>query len=167
MEADQTPDPGLPLKKRSGRAEVLTVEKREQIVGLIALGASNRMAAMHAGCAPNTIRNTAERHPAFQTQIDSARVRPEVNSLKKLNKAGDETRHWRLHAWMLERRWPEQFALRKPGTVTTLQMHELLEKVMAIVMQEVSKEADKKRIALRFETVLAELLREQDAEDAP
>ena len=105
-------------RRRRGRPAVLDREKRRIIVALLFNGSSRRSAAAYVGCAATTIARTAARDPAFALEIDRAERHAEVDCLRLLRAAAREPRYWRAAAWMLERRNPEDFALRKPTDVS-------------------------------------------------
>src|SRR5437868_4570314 len=89
--------------------------KRREICAMLVAGASQTSAANYVGCVTSTITNTAKRDPEFARQIQRAKAECELNSLNKINAAGD--RSWRAAAWLLERTRPESYekvTLRQP-----------------------------------------------------
>ena len=54
---------------KCGRRPVLDEIKRREILAILAVGGSRRVAAKYVGCAVSTIQNTADRDPQFAAQL--------------------------------------------------------------------------------------------------
>jgi hypothetical protein len=116
------------------RRPALDEKKKGLVLGILSVGCSRRAAARLVGCSPDTIRRTALRDPAFAESIAKAESESEVLCLKNVKEAGKEKKYWRAAAWVLERRYSEDYAARKPGTITVSQVIDLLKQVSDILM---------------------------------
>jgi hypothetical protein len=124
MSTPQTPIP-LPDDSAPSRP-VLDDKKKAKIIALITVGASRRMAARYIGCAPSTITRTAARDPEFCEQLATAEQNCDVSTLQAIRVAAGNPRYWRAAAWLLERRNPNDFALRKPEVYTAAEFAEYI-----------------------------------------
>ena len=100
---------------RSGRPPVLDEEKRSQLLKLLNKGCSRRTACIAVGCSPGTITRTAQRDPEFAEQVNRAESRLEKKLLRRLDRASKKDRYWRATAWLLERKFPDEYARRDPN----------------------------------------------------
>ena len=134
-----------------GRRPVLDEDKRREVCAILSMGGSRRLAARYVGCAHTTIRNTAERDPEFLAQLHQAEGQHELLYLRSIQSAAKKEQYWRAAAWVLERRYPERYAKRRPGTVTAAQIIELLGQFAEVIVQELPHGEDKQRVLDRLE----------------
>ncbi|MFN7587337.1 MAG: hypothetical protein ACK5UQ_02310 [Planctomycetota bacterium] len=66
------------------------------------------VAARAAGVAPSTVRSHRERHRDFATALDAAIATAKSSMVARVRDAAPKD--WKAAAWMLERRFPEEFA---------------------------------------------------------
>ena len=107
---------------------------------MLANGSSRRMAAYHVGCAPSTITRTAARDPEFGDEVAHAECNAETEALALIRKAARKDRYWRAAAWLLERKNPGDFALRKPDALTLDQIRSLLASLSTFLLQDLPEE---------------------------
>ena len=119
---------------------VLDEPKRRLIVALVANGSSRRVAAHFVGCAPSTITRTAARDPDFAQQMAHAEQTAEIGLLRSVQKASRMPKHWRAAAWLLERRNPEDFAVRPPNIVTEQQAADAIHQIIQTLDQDLPEE---------------------------
>lgn len=136
-----------------GRRPVLDEVKKKEILAILAQGCSRRRAAQYVGCSPSTIRRTALRDTAFAEAVARAESQSEITCLTNVRKAGKKEQYWRAAAWVLERRYPEEYALRKPGTVTVEQMLDVLKQIADILTDETEDPKVRQRIRRRVNAV--------------
>jgi hypothetical protein len=141
----------------AGRPPVLDSKKKDLICVILKLGGTRRIAAQYAGCAPSTIRRTADRDAEFCAALRKAESQHEVSYLQRINAAAKQERYWKAAAWALERIHPERYALPRPVNYTPQQVCEILERFMEIVMQEVPVEEFRLSILRRLEELTSEL----------
>jgi hypothetical protein len=103
---------------RGGRPPTLDEKKRRQIIAILACGCSRRVAARIVGCAHATITRTAQRDPEFGAQLDAAENAVQVEALRNIRNAAQNGRYWRASAWLLERKFPHDFAQQPHNAIT-------------------------------------------------
>jgi hypothetical protein len=140
-----------------GRPPVLDEAKQREICAILAVGCSRTVAARYVGCHVQTIRNTAGRDENFARALAQAESRDEIAHLANINKAAQEGRYWRAAAWALERKYPDRYAQRDPHVFTVEQVSQILAQLAEVMLEEVSKPAQRKRIVERL-TELTTLL---------
>jgi hypothetical protein len=147
---------------KRGRPPVLDELKRQQVCAILAVGCSRKVAAKYVGCAADTIRNTALRDPAFHQQLCHAESQYEIVYLQRIQEAAKEGKHWRAAAWVLERRFPDRYGRRRPGTVTVEQITDLLAQFGQILFEEIPDPVDRARALARL-SLLTESLQPVEA----
>jgi hypothetical protein len=136
-----------------GRKPVLDEIKQCEIVALLTMGYSRRVAAQYVGCAPSTIQNTARRDRKFAKKIRQAAYNTEISYLKNIQKAANKEQYWRAAAWVLERTIPEKYARRGPDVITVEQISSLLSQFTDIITEEVPVGEYRKNIIKRMEAL--------------
>jgi len=133
-----------------GRPPVLDDGKKRDILTILSVGCSRRIAAGYVGCHPDTIQNTAERDPVFAEQLSRALYLAGVSNLTNIQQAGKEGRYWRAAAWLLERRYPEEFGTRRPELMTPKQMHQVVVQFAEILAAEIPQAKVRQRVLTRL-----------------
>ena len=131
------------------RRPALDDEKKKIVIRILRKGHSRRRAAEFVGCSPTTIRRAALRDPAFAESIAKAESESEILCLNSVKEAGMEKRYWRAAAWLLERRYPEDYAARPPATVPMSQLPDLVQEIADLLMDETMDLEVRKRIRRR------------------
>jgi len=144
---------------RGGRRPVLDEIKKREILALLTVGCSLRVAARYVGCDPSTIRRTAQRDPKFAERLRQAQYHAEIGFLKNIQRAARKEQYWRAAAWALERTFPERYGRRDPEAITIEQLTRLLSRFADIIVEEVPVAAHRKRILKRLERLTAGLRR--------
>ncbi len=98
------------------------------------------MAAEHVGCEPDDITAAAKEDPRFREQIADARSDADIDALKLLRRTASQEKNWRVAAWILERRNPEEYGRRSPNSFSGEQVMEILGRVLDTVMRSVPRE---------------------------
>lgn len=145
------------MKKRRGRPPVLDAVKRGTILAILTMGSSRRIAAAYVGCNVSTIRNTALRDPVFAEELGRAENQAEIGYLQNIQKAAKKEQYWRAAAWVLERRNPQDYALRGPDTVTIAQLQELLAQVAQTILTPVTDPETRQQILARLDALTVRL----------
>jgi hypothetical protein len=136
---------------------VLDAIKKREIIAILSVGCSRRVAARYVGCSPKTIQNTAERDPDFAEGLRQAEERIELTQLKNIAAAARKAQYWRAAAWMLERTRPQQYASRRPDVVTREQLARLMVRFAQIVAEDVTVSRDRKTVIKRLDRLAADL----------
>ena len=103
----KTASPSEPPRRPVGRPRALDAANKEKVVRFIAEGGSQNMAAAFVGVSPTTISNEAKRDPEFAERMQAAEASCYVHHVQNVKRAGKED--WRASAFMLERKYPEEF----------------------------------------------------------
>jgi hypothetical protein len=149
-----------------GRRPLLDEGKRREILAILAVGGSRRVAANYVGCAVSTIQGTAGRDAEFRRAIRRAEHQAEIGYLQNIQTAAKKEQHWRAAAWALERRNPNEYGRRKPDVLTPEQVTFLLAQLAEIVLREVPVASFRKRILKRLDTLYSALRRSANKETA-
>jgi len=108
--------------KKTGRPTKFTSERRDIILDTLRRGASLAAAAAAAGVNPDTVLNWRRARAAFALQVDQAMAEGALRALDAIWTAA-ESGDWRAAAWLLERRYPEEYGrqaldVRTDGVIT-------------------------------------------------
>jgi hypothetical protein len=140
----------------------LDPKKRGEICGVLAMGGSRAVAARYAGCSASTIYRTAKKDRQFASELRQAEGRAEVLQLKNITDAARNKQYWRAAAWMLERRFPNRYAPRKPRMATIEQFAQVLDSFIDLIVSEISDASLRERILNRLREI-AQQLKPKDA----
>ncbi len=131
--------------------------KKREILALLSVGCSRRMAARYVGCSPTTIPNTALRDPEFAERLSRCTLSAQVGYLKNIQKAAKKEQYWRAAAWALERLNPDEFGPRSPDTVTIARIKEMMVHWAQLVVEDLPNPEHRKKIIEGVNAMLAEL----------
>lgn len=93
----------------SGRARTLTPDKKQQIIAFVAGGGSRRRACMFVGIAYTQFSlELTQRDPEFARQVEEAEAGNYLIQIGRVQEAAKK--QWQAAAWLLERKYPEEFA---------------------------------------------------------
>lgn len=109
-------------------------EAIEAILDAIERGASMIDAASAAGITDRTLYNWQREQPELKAEIERTRARAESHLLECLKAAATEKKDWRAYAWLLERRFPDRWGLKREMTVSSPSGNGIAE-VMAMIEQ--------------------------------
>ncbi len=142
---------------RGAKRHVLDEIKRREVLAILSVGCSRRMAARYVGCSPATIQRTAQRDSAFAEQLRKAECKAQIGYMKSIQAAARKEQYWRAAAWALERRNPEEFAARRPDVITLEQLKGFVAELAEILVEEVPVAAYRKAILKRLERLASGL----------
>ena len=135
---------------KRGRRPVLDSTKQSEIVAILSVGCSQRIAARYVGCAPATIGRTAARDANFAARLRKAVCNAEVGLLQHIRKAAKKEQYWRAAAWALERVYPQRYARRGPDVITVDQIANVLAEFAKILSDEVPVDRYRKQLLKRL-----------------
>ncbi len=138
---------------KGGRKPVLDEYKRREILAILGVGCSRRVAAKYVGCAVSTIQSTADRDPDFAQELDRKENVSEIGYMENIRNAGRNQRHWRAAAWALERLNPEKYGKRGPDVITVDQIRELMAQFADIIVEEIPVPEYRKKILGRLAAI--------------
>lgn len=88
-----------------GRPRIITNINEKEILAILETGGSRNMAADYVGIGRTTLHDHIDRDEAFSEQVKRAEASGQLKHLKKVGGADQ----WQASAWMLERKWPDEF----------------------------------------------------------
>lgn len=91
-----------------GRGDTFNDVAERRILDALRDGATMALAARAAGISPRTLRRWRDRHEGFNRKVQRAKAEAGADALDTINAAADEG-DWRAAAWMLEKRFPDQY----------------------------------------------------------
>lgn len=101
--------PSEPKRKKhpGGRPRKLADKlPREKIYAILSIGGSRTDAAKSLGVSMVTMQSEAKRDPEFLRGMEKAEAQGKLELLRKIKGAAP----WQAAAWMLERKYPQEFA---------------------------------------------------------
>ncbi len=143
----------VPRKTRSA-VSGLTAKQKDQVLAILSVGCSRKRAASFVGGTPALIQKAAAGDEDFALALLQAESQAEITSMKSINAAARQERYWKAAAWILERKNPEEFRLRSPGTFNAEQLAFIVRNLSEIIAEEVRVPSDRKRILARLERFL-------------
>lgn len=108
MTAKKPKPAAKPAKLPRGRPSVMTSEKEAEILAILTMGGSRNIAADYVGIGRGTLHECIERDRSFSERIKKAESECQRLHLERLHLAEP----WQASAWMLERKWPDEFGRR-------------------------------------------------------
>lgn len=136
-------------QRMAQRRPILDEPKRAAIVAILAVGCSRRTAARYVGCAPSTIRRTAQRDPAFGRLLRKAECRLEVTHLRNIRTAASMPQYWRAAAWALEHLRPAAYAARRTDALSPAQVEAILVRFAELMVAELPDAQARRRVRRR------------------
>jgi hypothetical protein len=92
------------------RQTKLTPEIQERIGEALRIGATHKHAAAYGGISETTFYEWLNRNPAFAEFIRAREAEGALSLMALINHAAQHD-DWRAAAWILEHRWPEDYAV--------------------------------------------------------
>jgi hypothetical protein len=87
----------------------MTPDKEKEILAILTMGGSRNVAADYVGIAQGTLHDCIKRNADFSERVKNAEAKGQIRHLKKVS----ESDQWQASAWMLERKWPNEFGRRE------------------------------------------------------
>ena len=143
-------------RKTRSAVSGLTAKQKDQVLAILSVGCSRKRAASFVGGTPALIQKAAAGDADFALALLQAESQAEITSMKSINAAARQERYWKAAAWILERKNPEEFRLRSPGTFNAEQLAFIVRNLSEIIAEEVRVPSDRKRILARLERFLKE-----------
>jgi hypothetical protein len=96
------------------KAIELDAARRGRLMAALEAGATLRMAAAAAGVSEDTLSRWRKTRPDLQAEINQAEAQGAVKALEQI-RAAAQGGAWQAAAWMLERRYPNEYGRRAPA----------------------------------------------------
>jgi len=150
---------------RDGSQNILNEETKE-FCAIISLGCDHETACKYLGWSTVRLRRELRLNTSFVKQLARAEATPEINHMRNLRNAAQDEKHWRTSVWWLERRAPERYGRRSPEVITTDQLQQVIEQLADVIVDEVSSQAERKLLLIRFSEIAGSLHGEEQPESA-
>lgn len=124
----------------------LNAAQKQTAISVLQVGCSLRAAARAVGRSVRGLRRECRDDPAFHSELLNALSHAEMRHMKNLYDAAAETRNWRASAWALERMYPDQYGVKRPGTITRAEFVEMLTQLSDVVVAELPAVEDRQRV---------------------
>jgi hypothetical protein len=128
----------------------LTTQKRNEVLAILSVGCSRAAAARCVRCSPYTLRREISEHPQFAEQVGKAEEGIEIFFLSRIRSAAQKEQHWRAAAWMLERRFPQRYGIKKPESLTAEKVQKFMTSCMQIIAEELPDKEQRTKILDRL-----------------
>jgi hypothetical protein len=125
----------------------LTPQERTEVLAVLSVGCS-RLTAAH--CALYRLRQEMSRDPQFAAQVVKAEAGLELFCLTRIRSAASKEQHWRAAAWLLERRLPHRYAIRKPESLATEHVQNFIETCLRIITEELPDKQQREKLLDRI-----------------
>jgi hypothetical protein len=112
-----------------------TPERQRKIVALLRSGLPRATVCMLAGVSRSQFYLVLNQNRTFRTAIKRAEGAVERRWMGLIERAARDPKHWTAAAWLMERRWPEKYALR---------MARMIEAEREAMLSELRKSVDEK-----------------------
>lgn len=142
------------VRKSSSVSVALTKKQKDEILAILTVGCSRKIAARYVGCAPSVISRIAAKDSDFAQDLRHAEQQAEIASMKSINAAARQERYWKAAAWILERRNPEEYRLRSPGTFNAQEFKFIINQLSEMIVEEVKAPTHRKRLLARIDEFL-------------
>ena len=113
----------------------LTQREREEVLAILTLGCSRAAAARSVMRSPHFLRFMIASDPEFAEQVAKAESGMEIFCLSHIRQAIAKNQNCRTALWLLERRLPNQYAAKKPETLTPEHIQKFIEACMKVIIE--------------------------------
>lgn len=154
------------IKHKGGRRTKMTAERQKEICSYLSLGLSKNKAAILSGVSTDTLYYFQRRNPQFYEQMEKAEAKCQAYNLSQIRRAslpkkdGGEGQ-WTAAAWLLERRFPEEFGRVDRHLIHTTGAERIAERVKAGLRHARAKGKRLGRPRVRLDTARIAALRTQ------
>ena len=131
----------------------LSPEQMGQVFGILSVGCDRETAAAFIGCSPADIGRAMRQDQTFANTIRRTEASTEVGHMRNVQQAAKDAKNWRASVWWLERKSPERFGARSPGTITTRHLKTFVQMLAENLNNDVQDPDDRQRILERFEQI--------------
>ena len=121
-----------PRKKQTTRSQKAI---KEEILENIKTGMTIEAAALLAGVARSTYYNYREKDPKFAEAADQASRFAEAVFLERIKQAAMDRVDWKAWAWILEKRFPDDYGKRQELQVNTTSASDGTAEVLSMMEQ--------------------------------
>jgi hypothetical protein len=115
----------------------LTLKEQSEALAILSAGCSRAAAARCIRCSPYILKREIMENINFAEQVAKAEEGVELFYISRIRSASLKEQYWRAAAWALERRLPDRYGQKKPGSLTAEQVQKFLASYLQIIADEV------------------------------
>ena len=135
----------------------LTPKEQNEVLAILSAGCSRAAAARCIQCTPYRLRREIMENTKFAAQVAKAEDGLELFYLSRIRNASQKEQYWRAAAWVLERRLPNRYGIKKPESLTA----DKVQKFMTLCLQIITEELPDDELRTKIINRLAEELEEE------
>ena len=128
----------------------LTQKEQSEALAILSAGCSRAAAARCVRCSPYILKREILENSKFAEQVAKAEEGVELFYLSRIRSASLKEQYWRAAAWALERRLPDRYGAKKPGSLTEDQVQKFLTSYLQIIADEVPDKERRTKILNRL-----------------
>jgi hypothetical protein len=91
--------------------------------------------------------------PSFANTVRRTEAAAELAHMRNVQQAAKDVKNWRASVWWLERRSPERFGARTPGTITARHLKTFIQLLSNNLNSNVRDPEDRRRVLERLEKI--------------
>ena len=134
----------------------LTTKEQNEVLAILSAGCSRAAAARCIRRTPYLLRREIVEDTQFAEQVAKAEEGIELFYLSRIRTAAQKEQHWRAAAWVLERRLPNRYGVKKPESLTTEQVQKFMTTCLQILAEELPNDEQREKILNRLSEELEE-----------
>lgn len=134
---------------------MLDEAKQREICAILAIGGTQRVAALYVGCSVSTIQRLALRDADFALRLERAEMEMEVLQLSHIRQASKSS--WNAAAWILERLRPERYGKRSPLTIPLADLQDAFAGAMELVNEYLPNDEIREELRTKVDEYFAAL----------
>lgn len=134
-----------PKKKRGPKGK--SREVREELLANLREPMSIKAACALSGISEATYYNWIEDDPAWAEEVEAAKRFSEPVMVSRLKSLAEEKGDWRGYAWLLERRYPEQWSAKQE-----IELNQTVNDGGAALVVQMIEQTDQRLLELRDDT---------------
>ena len=134
----------------------LTPKERNEILAILSAGCSRAAATRSVRCTPYLFRRELLENSQFAEQVAKAEEGIELFYLSRIRSAAQKEQHWRAAAWVLERRLPNRYGVKKPECLTAEHVQKFMAACLQILAEEMPDKEQREKILNRLSEELEE-----------
>jgi hypothetical protein len=134
----------------TGTRQRLLPKERDEVLAILSAGCSRAAAARCICRTPYILRREIADNPQFAEQVAKAEEGVELFYLSRIRSAAQKEQHWRAAAWVLERRLPDRYGIKKPESLTAEKVQKFMTTCIQIIADELPDNELREKILNRL-----------------
>ncbi len=136
---------------------MLNDEQKNEAVLIASVGCDRETVASYLGCNLDEMNVAAIEDPDFAKRYRRAEAGCELAHMRAVQQAAKDEKNWRASVWWLERRLPERYGKRGPGTVGRRDLVQFLKAVATGIAGAVQNDDDRQRVIETLQGITGKL----------